>query len=101
MIFDKQRDALLAAGLRKGLERALGGGDRLVDIGLGAERNLVHRLFGRWIDDRRGLLDDGIDPGAVDVELHAIDHRKPLYFGANEGGTEAFGKLSLHESPGI
>ena len=83
MIFSKQRDALLAAGLRKGQEGALGGGDGLVDVGLGAERNVIHRLFGRRIDDGRGLLDGRIDPGAVDVELHAIDHRKPLYFGAN------------------
>ena len=82
MILVEQRDALLAAGLRIGLERAPGGGDRLVDVGLGAERNLIHRLFGRRIDDGRGLLDGGIDPGAVDVELHAVDHREPLYFGA-------------------
>ena len=73
----EQRDALLAAGLRIGLERALGGSDRLVDVGLGAERNLIHRFFGRRIDDGRGLLDDRIDPGAIDVELHAVDHRKP------------------------
>ena len=88
MILVEQRDALLAAGLRIGLEGAPGGGDRLVDVGLGAERNLIHRLFGRRIDDGRGLLDDGIDPGAIDVELHAVDHRKPLDFRANGGGTE-------------
>ena len=84
----EQRHALLAAGLRKGLEGAPGGGHRLVDVGLGAERNLIHRLFGRRVDDGRGLLDDRIDPGAVDVELHAVDHRKPLDFGANGRGTE-------------
>src|SRR5205807_7682305 len=44
-------------------------------------------LFGRRIDDGRGLLDGRIDPGAVDVELHAVDHRKPLVFRAIEGGT--------------
>src|SRR5207237_889331 len=45
--FGEQRDALLAAGLRERLEGALGRGHRLVDIGLGAQRNLIHRLFGR------------------------------------------------------
>ena len=88
MILVEQRDALLAAGLRIGLEGALGGGDRLVDVGFGAERNLIHRFFGRRIDDGGGLLDGGIDPGAIDVELHAVDHRKPLSCGANGGGTE-------------
>ncbi len=58
----QQRDALLAAGLRERLEGALGGGDRLVDVGLGAERNFIHRLFGRRIDDGRGFLDGGIGP---------------------------------------
>ena len=85
MIFSKQRDALLAAGLRIGQEGALGGGHGLVEVGLGAERNFIHRFFGRRIDDGGGLLDGGIDPGAVDVELHAVDHRKPLYLGAMEG----------------
>src|SRR6185369_16767230 len=67
---------------------APGGGDRLVDIGFRAERNVIHRLFGRRIDDGRGLLDGRIDPGAINVELHAIDHRKPLYCRANEGERE-------------
>ncbi|OIQ68680.1 hypothetical protein GALL_497260 [mine drainage metagenome] len=83
----QQRDTLLAAGLRIGLEGAFGRGDGLVNIGLGAERNLIHRLFGRRIDNRSGFFDDGIDPGAIDVELHAVDHRKPLDFTGNEGGT--------------
>src|SRR5258706_571717 len=73
-----QRHALLAAGLRKRLEGAARGGHRLVDVGPGAERNFIHRLFGRRVDDRRGFLDDRIDPGAIDVELHAVDHREPL-----------------------
>src|SRR5205085_1849610 len=80
--FRKQHHTLLAAGLRKSIEGTARRGDGLVDVGFGAERNLIHRLFSRRIDDGRGLLDDGIDPGAVDVELHAIDHRKPLYFRA-------------------
>ena len=84
----EQRDALLTAGLRIGFEGALGGGDRLVDVGLGTERNFIHRLFGRRIDDRRGLLHGGIDPGAVDVELHAVDHRKPLDLGGYGGGVQ-------------
>ncbi|MHC2383826.1 hypothetical protein ACVIHA_008248 [Bradyrhizobium liaoningense] len=71
----QQRNALLAAGLGEGGKSALGGGDGLVHVGLGAQRNLVHRLFRRRIDHGGGLLDGGIDPGAVDVELHAIDHR--------------------------
>ena len=95
----EQRDALLAAGLRIGLEGALGRGHRLVDIGLGAERNLIHCLFGRRVDDGRGLLDDGIDPGAVDVELHAVDHRKPLLFGVI--GERAFGKHPRTKAGGI
>jgi len=73
----QQRDALVAAGLRPGLERALCRRHRLVDVGLGAERDVVHRLLGGGIDDRRGLFDDGIDPGAVDIELHAVDHGEP------------------------
>src|SRR5206468_1845918 len=81
----EQRDALLAAGLGKGLERALGGLYRLVDVGFGAERNLIHRFFGRRIDDGGGFFDGRIDPGAVDVELQAIDHRKPLYAGRMKG----------------
>jgi hypothetical protein len=71
----QQRDPLLAAGLGPGLEGAPGRGHRLVEIGLGAQRNLVHRVFGRRIDDGGGLLDDRVDPGAIDVELHAVDHR--------------------------
>src|SRR6476661_8711741 len=71
----EQRHALLATGLRKRLERALGRGHGLVDVGLGAERNLIHRLFSRRVDDGRGFLDDGIDPGAIDIKLHAVDHR--------------------------
>src|SRR5258705_4004598 len=86
--FREQRHALLAGRLRKRPEGALGRGHRLVDVGLGAERNLVHRLFGRRVDDGGGLLDDRIDPGAVDVELHAVDHRRPLDFGANGRETE-------------
>src|SRR6266478_4446566 len=86
--FREQRHALLAGGLRKRREGAPGRGHRLVDVGLGAERNLIHRLFGRRVDDGGGLLDDRIDPGAIDVELHALDHRKPLDFGANGRGTE-------------
>src|SRR5229473_2724803 len=74
----EQRHALLAAGLRKRLEGAARGGHGLVDVGLGAERDLIHRLFGRGVDDGRGFLDDRIDPGAIDVELHAVDHREPL-----------------------
>ena len=81
----QQCDALLAAGLRIRQEGALGGGNGLVEVGLGAERNFIHRVFGRGIDDGGGLLDGGIDPGAIDVELHAIDHRKPLCLGAMEG----------------
>src|SRR6185369_17118504 len=81
----QQRDAFLAAGLRIGQEGALGGGHGLVEVGLGAERNFIHRVFGRRVDDGGGLLDDRIDPGAIDVELHAIDHRKPLYQGVTEG----------------
>src|SRR5882724_5849267 len=56
--FREQRHALLAGGLRKRREGALGRGHRLVDVGLGAERNLIHRLFGRRVDDGGGLLDD-------------------------------------------
>jgi len=74
----EQRHALLAAGLRKRLEGTARGSHRLVDVGLGAERELIHRLFGGRVDDGRGFLDDGIDPGAIDVELHAVDHREPL-----------------------
>ena len=96
----KQRDALLAAGLRIGCERALGGGHGLVDIGLGAERNLIHRFFGRRIDDGRGLLDGGIDPGAIDVELHAVDHREPRYFCRRMKGTERFRKHPCTKAPG-
>jgi len=96
--FGEQRDALVAARLRIGLERAPGGGDGLVDVGLGADRNLVHRFFRRRIDDGDGLLDDRIDPGAVDVELHAIDHRKPLEWG-EEKGTEAFGNYPCTKAP--
>src|ERR1019366_594810 len=97
--FGEQRDALLAAGLRKGLEGAARGGHGLVDVGLGAERNLIHRLFGRRVDDGLGLLDDGIDPGAVDVELHAVDHRKPLDFRGKWRGTERSASI-LARMPG-
>jgi hypothetical protein len=95
----QERDALLAAGLRIGHEGALGGGNGLVEVGLGAERNFVHRFFGRRIDDGGGLLDGGIDPGAVDVELHAVDHRKPRYQGAMRGNGSVR-QASLHESRG-
>ena len=93
----QQRNALFTAGLRKGDESALGGGNRLVEIGLRAERNVVQCVFGCRVDDGGGLLDGEIDPGAVDVELHGIDHRKPLYLGVIEGNgsvRQAF----LHES---
>src|ERR1700687_3193762 len=95
----KQRNALLTAGLRKRLEGAARGSHRLVNVGLGAERNVIHRLFSRRVDDRRGLLDDGIDPDAIDVELHAVDHRKPLDSGANGGGTERPASI-LARNPG-
>jgi hypothetical protein len=92
--------------LRKGLEGAARGGNRLVDVGLGTERNLVHRFFGGRIDHRRGLLDGGIDPGAIDVELHAVDHGEPLDWALRSGDVQELGKprslrqASLHESAG-
>src|SRR6185369_15706745 len=77
------------------------GGDGLVEVGLRAERNLIHRFFSRGIDDRGGLLDDRVDPGAIDVELHAIDHRKPLNLRGLGGRTVSVRQASLHESPGV
>ena len=47
----QQRLAFFDAGLAEGLERAPRGGDRLVDIGGGAQRNLGTGLLGRGIDD--------------------------------------------------
>jgi len=70
----EQRDALLARRDREGLERLARCGDRLVDVGLGADGHIVHRLFGGRIDHGNRLHDSRVDLGAVDIEFHAIEH---------------------------
>src|SRR5262249_47750131 len=59
-------------------------GHGLVHIGLRSECDFVHRLLGRGIDDGPRLLRRGLDPGAVDVELHTIDHDVTFLSGAFE-----------------
>ena len=70
----QKRHAFFAAGHRERFKRTAGRGDGLVHIGFRSNRDLVHPFFRRRIDDRNGLLDGRVDPGAVDIELHTIGH---------------------------
>ena len=70
----EQGEALFARGAREGLERLAGGGDRLVDIGLGAERDAREGFFVGRVDDVDRLGRDGVHPFAVDVELKTFLH---------------------------
>jgi hypothetical protein len=67
--FLQQREALFLRRAREGLERAAGRGNRLVDIGLGAQADAGIGLFIGRIDDVERLGRDGVDPFAVDIEL--------------------------------
>ena len=62
MIAGQQRDASSRVVCEKRRERAPRRGDGLVDVGGRAERDLVHGLLGRGIDDGSVFLADGIRP---------------------------------------
>ena len=47
----QDNDALLPARERLGCERLAGGGDGLIDVGRGAERDLAAHLLGGRVDD--------------------------------------------------
>ena len=68
----KQFEALLAGREAERGERALGRGDRLVDIRFRAHRDLRERVFVRGIDHVEEFRRRGLDPGAVDVELQFV-----------------------------
>ena len=62
---------LVCEKVSKALRR---GGDRLVDVGGGAERDAREGLFGGGIDDVEGLGRDRVHPFAVDIELKTFLH---------------------------
>src|SRR5277367_3176936 len=74
----KQREALLAAREAERGERALGRGDRLVDVRFRAHRDLRERIFVRGIDHIEEFRRRRLDPGAVDEELQFVRHRMLL-----------------------
>ena len=70
----EERNAVFDACLRIAVKRFARGGDRLVDIGLRAERDFAHRLLGRGIDHRVACAAFAIDPGAIDILLEVAFH---------------------------
>src|SRR5690606_10166343 len=70
----KQVEPVLHRNLRIAGERLASGGDRLVDVGRRAERDLARNFLCRGIDDFGGAGGDRVDPLAVNVELGVIAH---------------------------
>ena len=64
-------EVMHAAGVPKGVFNLVNG---LVHVRLRADGDVIHGLFGCRIDHRDRLHNGGVDPGAVDIEFHAIDH---------------------------
>ena len=65
-------EALLDFSEAEGGEGALGGRDRLIDIGLAAQRDLRKGVLIGRVDDVEGVWHHRIDPGAVDIELQIV-----------------------------
>ena len=65
----QEREPRLPAGEAEGRKRALGRGDRLVDVGFRAHGDLGERVLVRRIDDVQEFRLNRRNPGAVDVKL--------------------------------
>src|SRR3546814_11340699 len=65
----QHREPFVARSLRPALERGLGRGDGIVDVGRGAQDDGRGRLFGRRVDDLLLLAALAVDPLAADEIL--------------------------------
>ncbi len=70
----EQSEAVGDTRLAEARERLARRGDRLVDVGGAAERDLADRLFGRGIDDVVARAAVTLDPGTVDIMLQIAVH---------------------------
>ncbi|MCY1236690.1 hypothetical protein D9M72_493580 [compost metagenome] len=72
--FFEQRQPFFDACLAIGDKGLLGGGHGPVNVFGRAHRDHRNRLFRRRVQDLEVVGDDGIHPGAIDVELAFVEH---------------------------